>query len=103
MRGWAVLARQPRLVASEAVASATLDRASATVGTSGPLAGTNASGTGAPAPARPALLRDPRIVQLLIPGSFTVLGQTALHFRITPVQLLVTWAVCCAAELLLAL
>src|SRR5438067_9572587 len=42
---------------------------------------------------------DPRLVQLLIPGSFTVLGQTVLHFRIAPLQLLVTWCVCCATEL----
>jgi len=47
------------------------------------------------------LWRDPRLVQLLIPGSFTVLGQTLLHFRITPVQLVATWAVCCVTELLL--
>src|SRR5436190_13790122 len=47
------------------------------------------------------LSRDPRLVQLLIPGTFTVLGQTVLHFRITPLQLLVTWCVCCATELAL--
>ena len=40
-------------------------------------------------------------MQLLIPGTFTVLGQTVLHFRITPLQLLVTWCVCCASELAL--
>ncbi len=45
------------------------------------------------------LPRDPRLVQLLIPGSFTVLGQTVLHFRVTPLQLAVTWLVCCATEL----
>jgi len=35
--------------------------------------------------------RDPRIVQLLIPGSFTLLGQTVLHFQISLEQLLLTW------------
>src|SRR5205823_3814778 len=45
--------------------------------------------------------RDPRLVQLLIPGSFTVLGQTLLSFRITPLQLVLTWCVCCATELIL--
>jgi len=47
------------------------------------------------------LPRDPRLVQLLIPGSFTVLGQTVLGFRITPQQLALTLCVCCATELAL--
>src|SRR5258708_37490217 len=47
------------------------------------------------------LPRDPRYVQLLIPGSFTVLGQTVLHFHVTLTQLLLTWCVCAGTELAL--
>jgi Na+-translocating ferredoxin:NAD+ oxidoreductase RnfD subunit len=67
--------------------------------TPGALPGTARSALPARAGVAARLPRDPRLVQLLIPGSFTVLGQTILQFRITPLQLLVTWCVCCATEL----
>jgi enediyne biosynthesis protein E5 len=39
--------------------------------------------------------RDPRWVMIGIHSSFTVLGQTVLHFAITPAQLVTALAVCC--------